>query len=200
MFSNISGVILAGGTNTRFDGRIKANLIIDGRTIISRITDIFSQLFSEIIIVTNTPEEFGEYNRYKIVSDQFMMAGPLGGIHAAMLSSTSEAVFVVAGDMPMLEKNLIISQVEYFQNNKCDVLIPSVNQNIEPLHAIYNMSVQKRLEEYLNGDFGYAVRDFFISVDVNYMQLENSERIKNAFTNINSPSDILMVEKILGIL
>ena len=200
MFSNISGVILAGGTNTRFDGRIKANLIIDGRTIISRITDILSQVFSEIIIVTNTPEEFGEYNRYKIVSDQFRMVGPLGGIHAAMMASTNEAMFVVAGDMPLLEKSLIISQVEYFQNNKCNVLIPSVNQNIEPLHAIYNISILKRLEEYLNGDFGYAVRDFFNSVDVNYMQLEDSERIKNAFININSPSDILMVEKILGIL
>ena len=200
MFSNISGVILAGGTNTRFDGRIKANLIIDGRTIISRITDIFSHVFSEIIIVTNTPEEFGEYNRYKIVSDQFRMVCPLGGIHAALIASTSEALFVVAGDMPLLEKSLIVRQIEYFQNNRCDVLIPAVSQNIEPLHAIYNISILKRLEEFLAGDYGYAVREFLMNVDVNYMQLEDSEKIKKAITNKNSPSDILMVEKILGIL
>ena len=199
MFSNISGVILAGGTNTRFDGRIKANLIIDGRTIISRITDILNQVFSEIIIVTNTPEEFGEYSRYKIVSDQFRMVGPLGGIHAAMIASTGEALFVVAGDMPLIEKSMIIRQIEYFQNNKCDVLIPAVNQNIEPLHAIYNISILKRLEGYLTGDYGYAVREFFKSMDVNYMQLEDSEKIKNAFTNINFPSDISLVEKILRI-
>ena len=199
MLSNISGVILAGGTNTRFDGRIKANLIIDGRTIISRITDILNQVFSEIIIVTNTPEEFGEYSRYKIVSDQFRMVGPLGGIHAAMITSTGEALFVVAGDMPLIEKSMIIRQIEYFQNNKCDILVPVVNQNIEPLHAIYNISILKRLEGYLSGDYEYAVRDFFKIVDVNYMQFSDSEKIKNAFTNINSPNDILMVEKILGI-
>lgn len=200
MFTNISGVILAGGTNKRFDGRIKANLIIGGMTIISRITDILIQVFSDIIIVTNIPEEFREYSRYKIVSDQFRMAGPLGGIHAAMMASTSEALFVVAGDMPLLEKSMIIRQVEYFQNNKCDVLVPAVKQNIEPLHAIYNISILKSLEVYLSGDYSYAVRDFFKSVDVNYLQFEDSEKIKNAFTNINSPSDILTVEKILGIL
>jgi molybdopterin-guanine dinucleotide biosynthesis protein A len=128
------------------------------------------------------------------------MVGPLGGIHAAMMASTREALFVVAGDMPLLEKSVIIRQIEYFQNNSCDVLIPVVNQNIEPLHAIYNISILKRLEEFLAGDYGYAVREFLMSVDVKYMQLEDSERIKNAFMNINSPSDILMVKKILGIL
>jgi molybdopterin-guanine dinucleotide biosynthesis protein A len=193
--NNVSGVILAGGTNTRFDGKIKANLVINGRTIISRIEDILIQVFSEIIIVTNTPEEFMEYNKYKIVSDQFRMVGPLGGIHAAMKAATSEALFVVAGDMPLLDKRMIIRQVEYFRNNKCDVLIPAVNYNIEPLHAIYNRSILKKIEEFLSCNLSYAVRDFLGKVVVKYLEVDDSEETMYAFTNINSPSDIPIVEE-----
>jgi molybdopterin-guanine dinucleotide biosynthesis protein A len=190
-FNNISGVILAGGTNSRFDGKTKANLIIEGRTIISGITEILSLIFSEIIIVTNTPDEFSEHTRYKIVSDRFKNAGPLGGIHAALMASSCNAVFVVAGDMPLLNKQLIISQTEDFIRNTCDALIPAINHNIEPLHAIYSITILNRLEEYLSGNSNSAVREFFNKIDTKYLELKDSEDTKNAFTNINTPSDFI---------
>lgn len=199
-FRNISGVILAGGANKRFHGKIKAKSVIGGKTIISGIIDTLSEVFSEIIIVTNTPEEFKEFKNCKLAGDQFLNAGPLGGIHAALKTSSKEALFVFAGDMPLLDKNLIIRQIDFFYNTKCDILVPEIQNYTEPLHAIYNISILKRLEEYLSMGNDYAVREFFRRVDVNYLRLENSEKIKNAFTNINSPSDILLVEKILGIL
>jgi molybdopterin-guanine dinucleotide biosynthesis protein A len=197
-FRTISGVILAGGANKRFQGEIKAKAVIGGKSIISRIIDTISEVFSEIIIVTNTPEEFKEYNNYKLAGDQFLNAGPLGGIHAALKTSSKEALFVFAGDMPLLDKDLIIRQIDFYYSNKCDVLVPEIQNYTEPLHAIYNISILNSLEEYLSCGNDYAVREFFRKVDVNYLRLEDSERIKNAFTNINSPSDILLVEKILG--
>ena len=104
---NISGVILAGGENKRFDGIIKSNIIIRGSSIISRIIDTISDIFEEIIIVTNTPEKFHPFNNCKIVADQFLKAGPLGGIHSAIKASSKESVFIFAGDMPFLDKKII---------------------------------------------------------------------------------------------
>ena len=117
--------------------------------------------------------------------------GPLGGIHAALKASSKESIFVFAGDMPFLNKGLIIKQIEYFRNNKSDILIPMINENIEPLHSIYDLSVTGTLEEYLKADHNKAVREFFKLVKVGYIQLEDSEEIRKAFTNINSPSDIV---------
>lgn len=199
MIHNISGVILAGGANERFDGMTKANIVIDGKTIISRIIDTIKDIFDEIIIVTNTPEEFKEYINYKIVSDQILKAGPLGGIHAAIKTSSKEALFVFAGDMPLLDKKIIIRQIEFYNSHKCDILIPRINTYIEPLHAIYNISIIETLEDYLTGDHDYAVRKFYKRQNVRYMQLKGSEEISNAFININSPADIPIAEKILGI-
>jgi molybdenum cofactor guanylyltransferase len=198
MITNISGVILAGGANRRFSGRTKANITINGKTIISRIIETISDIFDEIIIVTNTSEQFKEYNNYKIVGDQFLNVGPLGGIHAGLKASTREALFVFAGDMPLLNRKFIIRQISYFSNHKCDILIPQINEKIEPLHAIYNISLLNYLEDYLKRDNDNAVREFFKKVNVRYLSFEESEESINAFLNINSPSDISIVEKILG--
>jgi molybdopterin-guanine dinucleotide biosynthesis protein A len=81
MVHNISGVVLSGGVSKRFNGIIRAKIVIDGKTIISRIVETIDDIFDEIIIVTNTPDEFKEYNSCKIIGDQFLNKGPLGGIH-----------------------------------------------------------------------------------------------------------------------
>lgn len=199
MIHNISGVILAGGANKRFNGITKANIVIDGKTIMSRIIYTLKDLFEEIIIVTNTPEEFKEDISYKIITDKILKAGPLGGIHAALKTSSKEAMFVFAGDMPLLDKKIIIRQIEFYNSHKCDILIPRIKTYIEPLHAIYNISIFETLEDYLTGNQDYAVRRFCKRQNVLYMQFDSSEDIRNAFININSPADILIAEKILRI-
>jgi molybdopterin-guanine dinucleotide biosynthesis protein A len=199
MISNISGVILAGGASKRLNGIIKSNILVGGQSIISRIIDTISTIFDEIVIVTNTPEEFKEFHHLKIIGDHILKAGPIGGIHAALNTSDKEALFVIAGDMPLIRKDFIIRQIDYYNAYNYDVLIPRIKSNIEPLHAIYNCSVRKSLEKYLEDGHNNAVRDFFNLVNVGYMQFDESVETKNAFININAPSDILVVEEILGI-
>jgi len=198
MINTISGVILAGGAGNRFDGATKSNIVIDGKTIISRIIETITNLFGEIIIVTNTPEEFIEHNNCKIISDQILKAGPLGGIHAALKASSNKAIFVFAGDMPFLDKKFIIRQIDSYNSNNCDVLIPKIGEYQEPLHSICNHTLMKPLEEYLSEAHDYAVREFFKKVNARYLQFDESEGTKKAFTNINSPSDISEIGRILG--
>src|ERR1035437_5384601 len=199
MIHNISGVILAGGASKRFNGLIKAKIVIDGRTIISRIIETIGDIFDEIVIVTNTPCEYKELSSCKIIGDQFLDKGPLGGIHSAMKGSDREALFVVAGDMPQLAKELIVKQIDFYNTNNCEVLIPKIDQYIEPLHGIYKRTLIKTLEDYLLGDNDYAIREFLKKVDAHYLQIEGSEKYKSIFTNINSPEDILIVKKLLGV-
>jgi molybdopterin-guanine dinucleotide biosynthesis protein A len=196
---NISGVILAGGANSRFNGITKANVVIGGKTIIDRILVIIEALFSEIIIVTNTPQEFRKYSDFKIVSDVILNKGPLGGIHAALKATDNDAVFVFAGDMPVLNANIISRLIDSYASQKYEVMIPSIGNNIEPLHSIYNKSVLPKLEEYLSDNNDYAVRDFIKSVKTGYLNLENSEHNRMAFSNINSPEDLLLFERLLSI-
>ena len=193
MECGISGVILAGGANKRFGGITKSNIIINGETIISRIIGNINDLFEEIIIVTNNPSEFPEFAKYKIVEDQYLKAGPLGGIHAALKSSKQDAIFVFAGDMPFLKKEIIAEQIRQFRLKEYDILIPKIGRFIEPLHSIYRVSVLSDLERFMTRGKNRSVRDFISEMNVNYMQIKESEENKRAFTNINSPSDIARI-------
>lgn len=195
MNKDITGVILAGGASKRFDGVVKSRIEIGGKPIISRITDTLHGIFDEIIIVTNSPEEYTEYSDCRITGDIFMNKGPLGGLHAAMTVSENEAFFVVAGDMPLLDRELIIRQIEFFSLQTCDILIPMVGSYIEPLHGIYRKSILKNLGEYLEGDNDYAMREFFKQAEMLYFEVGDSEI--RSFTNINYPSDIDTVKRML---
>jgi molybdenum cofactor guanylyltransferase len=197
MKRNISGVILAGGTNKRFNGILKAKIVIGRETIISRMIGILKDIFDEIIIVTNTPDEFREYENCKITGDLILNKGPLGGIHAALNTSSKEALFVVAGDMPLIGKDLIVRQIEHYEKDPCEILIPRVNNYIEPLHGIYSKSIISRLEEYLSGENNYAIRDFFKETVVCCMDIAASELTAGNFTNINTPADVEVVKKLL---
>jgi molybdopterin-guanine dinucleotide biosynthesis protein A len=186
---NISGVILAGGAGSRFGGENKTNIVIDGEKIIDRIINTLTRIFDEIIIVTNTPGEIEQPSGFKITSDHFLNVGPLGGIHAAMKASSKEAVFIFAGDMPYLDKELIIKQIEFFYSNTAEAVLPVIKNYIEPLHGIYRNLLSERLDVYLSSQKEYAVRDFLKNVDVRYLELKGSKEIIKAFTNINTPGE-----------
>ena len=53
-----TGVILAGGMNTRFSGRDKAFLSVGGKRIMDHLYHLFDSLFEDIVLVTNDPHKY----------------------------------------------------------------------------------------------------------------------------------------------
>jgi len=190
MSYTISGVILAGGASKRLGGIIKSNIVISGEKIITRIINSISDIFDDIIIVTYNPSEFREFTSCRIIGDHYLNAGPLGGIHAAMKSSANDAIFVFAGDMPFLSKEIITEQINQFSSKECDILIPVIGGFTEPLHSIYRVTLLNEMERYITGGKNRSVRDFIKLMNVRYMPIHESEENKRAFTNINSREDI----------
>lgn len=191
----ISAAILAGGPASRLNGVIKPEILLDGKTIMERSLSVLKNIFSEIILVTNSPEIFSEYGELLITGDHFKGIGPLAGIHAALKAASGDAVFVFAGDMPLLNKDLIVKQAGLFDEMECEILVPGTGSVIEPLHSIYSRKLLARLEDYLSTSESRAVRDFFMSVSVKFM--ETGSEVNGGFFNINSPADIIEAERIL---
>ena len=78
--------------------------------------------------VSNFPNNFFE--------DIYPNCGHLGGIHAA-LEDCPEAAFIVACDMPRLNRKIIEEQLHKFEQIVPQALIPKHVTGIEPLHTIY---------------------------------------------------------------
>ncbi len=184
----VSGVILAGGKSSRM-GVDKSNLIISkNQTFISNIVEIFTDVFEEVIIVSNKLNKYGFAN-IKEVSDIYLEAGPLGGIHAGLSASNSESIFVVACDMPFLDKILINYIIEI--SGGYDVTVPIIKNRVEPLFAVYSKNCIAYIEECLNNKI-YKVSELFSLVRVNYVDehlLNEIVDLEDVFYNVNTPED-----------
>lgn len=187
--SDITAAILAGGLNNRFGGKSKALTLIEGRRIIDREISVLREIFDEILIVTNTPEQLNGISGCIIVSDIFKKVGPIAGIHAAMKSSGRKSIFVFASDMPFLKGELISEQVNYSLIHEADAIIPDINGSTEPLHGIYQNYLLSKLEEYLSCGDNYSMRGFLDKIKVNLFRPEITDEILKAFTNINTRDD-----------
>jgi molybdopterin-guanine dinucleotide biosynthesis protein A len=191
---DISGVILAGGENKRFKGIIKSNIVIGKSTILEKTVETISSLFGEIIIVTNTPDEFNISSSCRFTGDHYLNKGPLGGIHAAMKASKGRSVFVFAGDMPFLDRSIIEKQIKVYLKTRSEILVPEINGLYEPLHSIYSNQLICKLEDYLVTENVPAVRSFFKYANVSFLKFRDSEKSRKAFMNINTLGEALEAE------
>jgi molybdenum cofactor guanylyltransferase len=187
----ITAVILAGGMNSRFSGKDKAFLPVNGVPMVEIISGRLMDLFKKILVVTNSPGRYAGYTYLSFVCDTYSGTGPLGGIHAAMANAKTPYIFVVSCDMPFIDKEIIGKQADlFFKRKKTDALIPRINRRIEPLHAIYSSKLDCRLGAFLSATSDYSIRAFLEGLDVAYMDLPADASVMRAFTNVNSPQDL----------
>jgi molybdenum cofactor guanylyltransferase len=141
----LTALILCGGKSLRM-GRPKAFLPYKGTTMIAHIIDTVQDIFSEVFLVTNEPQWFEDLG-VDIVKDILPHRGPLGGILSGLLVASNQYSFVLACDMPFIDKKLIGEMLCHQQDS--DVLVLAHENGIEPLIGIYSKSCIKPMEESL---------------------------------------------------
>lgn len=188
---NIGCSILAGGKNSRLSGFNKALIKIDNCSILKKNTENLKNIFEEIILVTNSPDEYYcVKNKYTIINDEIKNIGPLGGIYSALRKTQKEALFFVPCDMPFLNNDLILKVIDVYQKNDCDAIVPRIGKNIEPIHSVYRKNISLKLYKHIIEGKDYSIRSFLKKINVIYLDLEDNEINKKIFTNINTPEDL----------
>jgi len=193
--TSLTGVILAGGLNSRFGGRNKALVPVGGRPILDHILDAFQGLFSQILLVTNDPPAYLPWD-LAIVTDIFTKRSALTGLHAGLFYADTEAIFVTACDTPFIRPELIRLVTAAMDPGK-DVVVPSTAAGLQPLFAAYSRRCLKPVERLLATD-DLKIHHLFDKVRVNYLpedQLRQADPELVSFTNINRPEELVLAEK-----
>lgn len=188
--SDCSGVILSGGLSSRFSGHNKAFLEIDGKTILERIVAVFADLFDEIILVTNEPLAYTDWN-VKIVSDLFEQRSSLTGLHAGLFYSTRPYAFFTACDTPFVNPGLVRLLVDNIDPT-VDVVVPETEKGLEPLFAVYSRRCLKPFGESIEQQ-KFKIRRVFSTMRVKTVpetRLRRKDPDLISFFNINAPEDL----------
>jgi len=185
-----SGVILAGGLSSRFQGRNKAFFELNGRRIIDPIIDVFQLVFDDILIVTNTPRQYLQYD-VTLVSDIFSVRSSLTGIHAGLCYASNPYIFVTACDTPFIRKEVIDLVVSKIKPDVSAVM-PETPSGMEPLLAAYAVSALPVIENHLRRE-KLKIKEVFRKLRVVTIPPEKVLAVDPAlksFFNINTAEDL----------
>jgi molybdopterin-guanine dinucleotide biosynthesis protein A len=189
--------ILAGGKSHRM-GQDKSMLPFQGEAFIRRVLNRLAGLAAEdIIIAPRTLENLSIGIR--VAQDLLPGRGPLGGLYTALSVASNQAVAVVACDMPFVNAGLLAHQLDILLTENLDVVVPSSEKGLEPLHAIYrqNTCLPAVREAIIAGE--QRLISWFPKVKVRILtqhEIKPFDPRGLMFLNINTPDELAQAEKL----
>ncbi|MCG8324823.1 MAG: molybdenum cofactor guanylyltransferase [Thiotrichales bacterium] len=189
--NEITAVILAGGRARRMGGEDKGLIKLNGRPMLEYIIEALQSQAGRLII--NANRNISRYREYGIpvVQDETAdFQGPLAGIASAMRISTGSYLLTVPCDSPYLPQDLGNRLGTALIDHAADISVANNGERLQPVFALLKTALLDSLENYLQRgerkiDLWYK-QHRIIEVDFS----DNPE----AFLNINTPEDILMME------
>jgi molybdopterin-guanine dinucleotide biosynthesis protein A len=186
-----TAVVLAGGKSSRM-GFDKSFIEVKGKPLIKILIEELNKEFHEIIVVTNSPEEYRQLD-VLITPDILKGVGPLGGIHAGLKASSSRYIFLMACDMPMLSLEYARYMIQVAAEKLPDAVISCNGEWIEPFHALYSVDIADDIEK--NVKMGrYKIYDVLKKKNVLRISESDVRRYSpglEIFRNLNDMGDLI---------
>lgn len=183
----MTAFVLAGGKSSRM-GRDKAFIEFEGETLLARSLKLAKSVAEQVSIVGAT-SKFAQFGR--VIEDVYRNCGPLGGIHAALSTATTELNLILAVDLPFLHKRLLEHLIDEARKSDALVTVPQM-RGFEPLCAIYRKRFAALAEDALrNGR--YKIDVLFAKIEPRIVGEEELTRAgfsPEVFGNLNTPEDV----------
>ncbi len=185
-----TGVILAGGTNSRLPGKKKTFHQVGGASMFQRLYQLFNRLFDETLIVVNDPGDFADWD-IEVVTDISPLRCALAGLHAGLFYASHPFAYVSACDVPFASEAVIRHAVGLAKPGT-HVVIPRTPDGLEPLSAVYSRDCIPLIEENLEKRI-YMVKRFFKLKRVREIPPEKLKELDPRMQfmfNVNTPADL----------
>ena len=182
---HITGVILAGGQGRRMGGVDKGLQSFHGRPLIAWSIDHLKLQVDHLLISANRHLELYAAFGYPVLLDQISdYAGPLAGIHAALIHAQTPYVAVVPCDAPKVPHDLVARLVADLNSHDADIAVARTAVRAEPLYCLMRRTVLPQLTTYLDGhqrkvlDWQNSLKHCWVNFDT------------TAFRNINTLEEL----------
>jgi len=100
----LTGLILAGGPESRLEGRLAAMLPYGGEPLILHQIKEMRTICEEVIVAEPDPKRFLKVldPGVRIITDYYVGKGPMGGMYAGFSLARYKNIWAIGSDMPFL--------------------------------------------------------------------------------------------------
>ncbi len=202
---SFSAVILAGGASKRFS-EDKGLFLINDKPLSYFVINAVLPIISDIKLVVKNESQKSEYEKYlsslhvEIISDNSKVYAPIVGLYAGLSKISSDYTLVLPVDSPLVSSEFVHFLISFAPTH--GAVIPRWPSGyIEPLHAVYHTESARSIIADLIESNEYRVHKIIEELrNVLYVSTEVLRQIDsslNSLININTPSDLSRIIKIL---
>ena len=135
------------------------------------------------------------FPNFTFIKDSKPVQCPLNGIATALEHNQNDWIFVIACDLALVEAS-IINELYGSITSSTQIVLPKVNNILQPLCAFYHKSVLKIFNSAISkGEYSLMKLMDQIEAVKFKIPFDNEKQ----FLNINYPQDLVEAEKILKI-
>ncbi len=185
--NKITGVILAGGLGRRMGGIDKGLQELRGRPLAVWVVERLAPQVDELLINANQNGERYAAFGHRVVPDQIPdFAGPLAGLHAALLAAAHPLVATAPCDSPFLPADLVSRLFSALTATGADLAVARTFDQPHPVFCLCRRDVLPHLTEYLAGG-GRKIDRWYATLKVVEVAFDDEA---DAFENINTREEL----------
>ena len=198
MISRCTGIVLAGGSGTRFGGAQKGLFRLGTRRVVDWTLEALGQATDELLLISNDVDVRLTLSNVPSRRDVRRERGSLVGLHSA-LTYCAGAALVVAWDMPFLSPRLLLALRETGERTG-DAVIAEGPRGPEPLCAYYPKACLEAVDRHLAA--GELRLSAFVAA-LSGLVLLSLDDVRNfgtpdrLFTNVNTPDDLAAAQSLV---
>lgn len=177
-------LILAGGKNSRMNGRFKGSLQFHNMQFMEKIRRSLFDETGTFIISYSSPEKVPVIMpECKIVYDEIKNVGPISGLISGLKACTADYLAVCVCDMQFISKALyahlmkVAKQHRKETGNIAKAMIPYSADGEHPLAAVYHKDMVHALELSVKQGV-YGIRKALPVNEVLYVSVEGNSKIR----------------------
>ena len=201
------GLILAGGRSRRMQGRDKALLTFQGKTLLAHVIRCLRPQVDALALNSNAaPDSFAAYGLPVLPDLRPGFLGPLAGIHAGLMQFPDDYLVTVAVDLPFLPPDLVTRLRAGLGTKSCvyasdaerrppwmaEVRETQEQFSRHALALLWRPGVAASVEDYLQR--GGRSRKEFLAEHGDAVRFDQPQD-RGLFCNLNTPEDLARAER-----
>jgi molybdopterin-guanine dinucleotide biosynthesis protein A len=186
-FAHAAGFVLAGGRSSRM-GQDKALLTLGGEPLVKRAIRKLSEVCAEVAIAGGT-EELTQFGR--VIPDESVGCGPLGGIVAALEQSSFQWNLFLAVDAPFVPVSVLKALLFMAAAFPSVCVMARTHGVMQPLCAVYSGKALEVLKQELAAGRWKVTRAIEAAGPVKVLDFDNT----SWFANLNTPEEFAEAER-----
>lgn len=188
MAKTVGALLLAGGSSRRM-GQNKVLLPYEDGTFLSHAASALDFCKEKLLSVGET-----EYSLpgWEIVRDEIPGQGPMGGIYSALRHCRSEALLVLACDLPWFPRRLAEYLISFSDTGWMAWAMRSRDGRLQPLCGIYTRDCLPLMEQMLAEGNG-RMADLLERAEAHILEAAYTEFSDRVFRNINTQQEYQML-------